>query len=275
MFDLLIFTQYSNAYGPQRFSEESQKAGLRVKVISYDDVSEVSILPASKMIILREPNFVSNFYDLRDKIIDYYMKMDSAILNSKTFKKWPVIDKFVQHQEFEKGGIPHIKLLKLEEARYPYIVKARQGSHGSHVFKIEKKSDLDQVFEKGYELKDLLIQEFQTSGSDLRVIVLSDKVLGVMQRIPKAGSFLSNYSQGGSVKKYEGDDIQVVKDIAIKTAKHFQLEYVGVDLMMGNDGSWKVLEINRACQFKGFEMATGVNVAREVLDFLESKKSVV
>ena len=52
------------------------------------------------------------------------------------------------------------------------------------------------------------------------------------------------------------------------------LDYVGVDLMMGNppegeagDGEWKVLEVNRACQFKGFEQATGVNVAKELINY--------
>ena len=48
-------------------------------------------------------------------------------------------------------------------------------------------------------------------------------------------------------------DIKNIENIATKTATHFKLDYVGVDLMMGNDNEWKVLEVNRACQFKGFE----------------------
>jgi glutathione synthase/RimK-type ligase-like ATP-grasp enzyme len=62
------------------------------------------------------------------------------------------------------------------------------------------------------------------------------------------------------------------EDVAIKTAVHFDLDYVGVDLMKGNDGEWKVLEVNRACQFKGFEKAVGINVAKEVINFLEKQR---
>ena len=91
-----------------------------------------------------------------------------------------------------------------------------------------------------------------------------------MKRTPKPGNFLSNYSQGGSVEKYTGNDIKIIKNKALKTAKYFKLDYVGIDLMLGNDNIWKVLEVNRACQFQGFEKATKVNVAKEVLDYLSS-----
>ena len=87
-----------------------------------------------------------------------------------------------------------------------------------------------------------------------------------MKRTPREGEFLSNFSQGGSVSDYRVKDENIIKKIAIKTAKHFKLSYVGVDLMKGNDGKWKVLEINRACQFKGFEKATGMNVGKLLIN---------
>lgn len=275
MFDLLVFTQYPNAYAPKRFVEEADKRGLKIKVIGYGDLKtnfNVSDLSLSKYVICREPNARDFIYDLRDNIIKHYLQVGSYVFNSRTYIKWSILDKLLQHRQFKKGSIPHIKPLSLENAKYPFVIKDKLGSHGSHVFKIKSKSDLDNVFVKGYEKKDLLVQEFQESGFDLRAIVLGSSVLGIMKRTPQPGNFLSNFSQGGSVEKYEGSDIEEIKEIAIKTAKHFYLDFCGVDIMRGNDGNWKVLEVNRACQFQGFEKATGINIAASILDFLLSNK---
>ena len=267
MLDLVVFTQYPRTYGPKRFQEEAVKLGLTCKIKSYK-YTDLKDLPGSKFVILREPTAYKKIYDLRDAALNFYISKNSKILNQKSYLKWSVLDKKVQANEFEKGGVPSIKALNSYTNEFPFIVKSKSGSHGDHVFKIEKKGELDAVYKKGYKKEDLLFQEFLNSGFDLRVIVLDGKVLGIMKRTPREGEFLSNFSQGGIVSKYEGSDEEIIKDIAINAARHFLLDYVGVDLMMGNDGKWRVLEVNRACQFKGFEQATDVNVASEVVQFI-------
>ena len=263
--DLVVFTQYPLSYAPTRIQEEANKLGLKVRVLGYDNLTFKTKLPQAKYVILREPNARNNIYKLRDHILKFYVSQTSEILNKKSYLKWSVLDKKLQHKEFKKSNIPHLKLLSLKDAKYPFIVKAKLGSHGSQVFKITKKEDLDKVLTY-HKLNDLLIQEFQNAGFDLRVIVIDFKVVGIMKRTPREGEFLSNFSQGGSVSDYRVKDENIIKKIAIKTAKHFKLSYVGVDLMKGNDGKWKVLEINRACQFKGFEKATGMNVGKLLIN---------
>jgi len=267
MLDLVIFTGHPTSYAPVRFSEEAFLQGLALQIVDYDDV-DLENLPDTKYVILREPDASKNLYGLRDKILRYYLSTNSFVLNANSYLEWSVFDKITQHIEFQKIDIPHLTLLKLELAKYPFIAKAKLGSHGSHVYKITCKKDLDNVLEN-YKKEDLLFQEFQNSGFDLRVIVLGGKVLGIMKRTPKAGNFLSNYSQGGSIDKYEGRDKADIEKISMQAAACFKLDYCGVDLMKGNDGEWKVLEVNRACQFQGFEKAIKVNVAKEVLKFLK------
>ncbi|EKE05023.1 MAG: hypothetical protein ACD_19C00426G0045 [uncultured bacterium] len=267
MFDLLVFTQYPRAYAPKRFNSEALLQGLTLQLFDYDKV-DVNKLPNAKAVILREPNHSSKLYDLRDRILKHYFRRKSYVLNQRSYFKWSILDKITQHKEFKKAGIPHIPLLEMSEVEYPFIAKNKLGSHGDSVYKIECKEDLDNVLIK-HRKADLLFQEFQTSGFDLRVIVLGGRVLGIMKRTPKEGEFLSNYSQGGEIEKYNGDDSAEIEKISIQAAKHFKLDYVGVDLMKGNDGEWKVLEVNRACQFKGFEKATGVNVAKNVIGALQ------
>lgn len=268
MLDLVIFTGHPTSYAPVRFSEEAFSQGVVLQIVDYDDV-DLKSLPDTKYVILREPDASKNIYGLRDEILRHYLSTNSFVLNANSYLEWSVFDKITQHIEFQKADIPHLTLLKLEQAKYPFIAKAKLGSHGSHVYKITSKDDLNNVL-KNYKKEDLLFQEFQNSGFDLRVIVLDGKVLGIMKRTPKSGNFLSNYSQGGSVNKYneDNDSVKTIKQIALKTASHFQLDYCGVDLMKGNDGEWKVLEVNRACQFQGFEKAIKVNVAKSVLEYL-------
>lgn len=270
MFDLLVFTQYPKVYGPKRFKEEALKNSLNCKIKSYK-YTDLNNLPDANFVILREPTSFKNIYELRDKILNYYLSKDTKVLNSESYLKWSILDKITQHKEFVKAGIPYIQLLKLEEAHYPYIAKNKLGSHGDSVYKITCKENLDKILEK-HKLEDLLFQEFLESGFDLRVIVLGGRVLGIMKRIPKSGDFLSNFSQGGTVTRYTVNrykDIKNIEEIATKTAKHFMLDYVGVDLMLNNNNEWVVLEVNRACQFKGFEQAIGVNVASKVVKFLQ------
>lgn len=266
MIDFLIFTQYPRTYGPTRFKEESEKLGLNCKIKSYK-YADLTDLPESKFVILREPTAVKNIYEFRDKILNHYLSIGAKVLNHESYLKWSILDKKTQQLEFKKGGIPSISEVDPTASAYPFIAKNKLGSHGSHVFKIENKDDLDAVLNK-YPKDDLLFQEFQNSGFDLRVIVLGGKVLGIMKRTPREGEYLSNFSQGGSVTRYNGDDIPEIEEIAVKTAAHFELNYVGVDLMMGNDGEWKVLEVNRACQFKGFEKSVKINIALEIIKWL-------
>lgn len=47
-------------------------------------------------------------------------------------------------------------------------------------------------------------------------------------------------------------------------AKFPELDFVGVDLAVLNDGSFAIIEINRSPQFKGFYKVTGINLAEKV-----------
>lgn len=268
MLDLLVFTQYPRTYGPRRFKEEADKLGLSCKIKAYK-YADLNDLPDAKYVIFREPTSSKNIYVFRDQILNYYVNKNSKILNKDSYTKWSILDKKTQHLEFKKGGIPTISELSSDTTNFPFIVKSKLGSHGDSVYKITCKEDLEKVLLR-HKADDLLCQEFQNSGFDLRVIVIGGRVLGIMKRTPKDGEFLSNYSQGGSVEqlKIKNEELIIINNIATKTAEHFKLDYVGVDLMMGNDGEWKVLEVNRACQFKGFEQATAVNIASKVVQFL-------
>jgi ribosomal protein S6--L-glutamate ligase len=111
-----------------------------------------------------------------------------------------------------------------------------------------------------------LWQKFLPTRWDIRVIVIDGKVIGAMKRSAVGKEFRSNYSLGGAVERWELSESD--RNLAEKVAKVAGLDYCGVDIMKDEKGQSYVLEVNRQCQFQGFERSTGINVAGKVIEML-------
>ena len=257
-YDLLIFTNNPEAYAPIRIKQELEKRNRSCMIIKYGDE-----IPDAKHIFFRD-------FGESGKQKDLIQKLNSPkVINFESFKNWPTLDKILQYQEFKKAGIPVVETSSTyTNLKFPFIAKVSDSSQGRGVRKIISKEDLQDFIKDNFG-KSILYQPFLTVGSDLRVIVLDGKVLGAMKRTAQKGEYLTNFSRGGSVVSYNIESDREASDIAEKVARQFKLDYCGIDLMQNGEGKWKVLEVNRACQFKGFELATGINVAIEIVEFLK------
>jgi len=156
----------------------------------------------------------------------------------------------------------------LNKVTFPSVIKSYFGSVGEEVFKVEDRKQLEEIL-KEYSPSGLLTQELLAGSEDIRVIVLGGRAVGAMKRIAPEGKFLTSYSAGGKVEVFSLT--KEVRKLAEATAA-FNLEYAGVDLMMGNDGKWRILEVNRSCHFRGFELVIGMNFAGRVIDYLRERK---
>jgi gamma-F420-2:alpha-L-glutamate ligase len=288
-FDLLIFTKAPKSYESTRTLEEASKKGLNAMIVSYPRIDfriakdKITILyedkesmPVGKYVIFRAAGGDGYYIPQRDFLLDFYKKLGSKVLNDRTYMRWPRLDKITQHFEMQKGGLPFIdsmnyggnKGFREQINKFPVIAKHDLSSQGKAVFKLKSAEDVEKFLEE-YRVRTVLVQEFLTVGEDLRVIVIGGKAIGAMKRIAQNGSHLTNYSQGGLVEAYDLENDPKAKEIAEKTANHFLCDYVGVDLMMDNEGSYKVLEVNRSCQFQGFESVTGISVPEKVIEFFK------
>lgn len=286
--DLLVFTKAFSAYEPNRFVEEALKMGLKAEIVVYSDLDleikksktivrwKGEFLESPKMAVFRAAGGEDFYIPQRDYLIGYFENEGTKVLNAKTYERWSRLDKITQHLEFEKANLPvidslifgHNDRLLADDTTYPSIIKYNLSSQGRDVFKLKRKRDKKRILRKGYFARTMLLQPFLRVGEDLRIIVVNGEILGAMKRIAKKGKYLTNYSQGGLIENYDIKSDPNAIEIAKKTVKHFDLEYVGIDLMKADSGKWQLLEINRACQFNGFETATGINVPKKVLDFL-------
>jgi ribosomal protein S6--L-glutamate ligase len=163
---------------------------------------------------------------------------------------------------------------------WPVILKGSGGDRGMRVFKADNLEELEKLVRdlRKSETEDgrrYMLQEYIPNDGDYRVLVLGEKVLGVMKRSSaKQNEFRNNYSAGGTVEV--ADLPEEIKQLAIKAAKVCGLAVAGVDVAFRDNDFKKpiIWEVNKGPQFKGFMQATGIDVPAEIVKFLVSLKSL-
>ena len=159
-----------------------------------------------------------------------------------------------------------------EDFGWPIIAKHERGFQGKSVRKFENFKELRRFVRRINEknVGMFLWQKCLPTRWDLRIIVLDGKAIGAMKRSAVGDEFRSNFSLGGNVEVW--DLSQKDKEIAEKVAKVCGLDYCGVDIIKDDEGNSYVLEVNRQCQFQGFEKSTGINVAKLIVEMFLKKK---
>ena len=114
----------------------------------------------------------------------------------------------------------------------------------------------------------IIVQEYiaESKGSDIRAIVVGDKVVAAMRRTGKSEDFRSNIHRGGTGEKVELEP--EIEKICIDACKVLRLRFAGVDLLESNRGPL-LMEVNSSPGLEGIERATGVDIANEVITEIE------
>ena len=148
----------------------------------------------------------------------------------------------------------------------PIIIKESFGSMGYGVHKADTKEEFIEI-EKKLKLKPRIYQEYigYKKGTDVRVIVIGDKVVASMQRENK-DDFRSNIGHGGKGKKI--DLPKSFENVALECAKVLGLDYCGVDLLYDKDDNPIVCEVNSNAFFEGIEEVTKINVGKKYAEYI-------
>lgn len=151
----------------------------------------------------------------------------------------------------------------------PLVIKLLEGTQGLGVVLAETKNAAKSVIEafNGLQAR-VIVQEFikEAKGADIRVFVVDGHVVGSMKRQGKEGEFRSNLHQGGSAEVIELTDEEEIA--AIKAAKAMRLGVAGVDLLQSTRGPL-ILEVNSSPGLEGIEKATGKDIARTIVQYIE------
>ena len=151
----------------------------------------------------------------------------------------------------------------------PVVIKLLEGTQGIGVVLGETYKSAKSVIEAfhGAEIA-ILVQQYikEASGRDIRVFVVGGKVVASMQRTGAPGEFRSNLHRGG-----KADEIKISQEerkAAIRAAKSMGLNVCGVDMLRSNHGP-VIMEVNSSPGLEGIELSTKVDVAANIIEFLE------
>jgi len=151
----------------------------------------------------------------------------------------------------------------------PLVIKLLEGTQGIGVVLAETHQAAKSVIEafRGLDA-NILVQEFikEADGADIRCFVVGEKVIAAMKRQGAQGEFRSNLHRGGTAEKIKLTPEE--RSTAIRAVKTMGLKVAGVDMLRSNHGP-VVMEVNSSPGLEGIEMATGVDVAGKIIEFIE------
>ena len=151
----------------------------------------------------------------------------------------------------------------------PCVIKLLEGTQGVGVLLAETKSAAHSVLEAFQGLNArVMVQEFikEAGGADIRAFVVDGVVVGAMKRQGKEGEFRSNLHRGGSATIVELSDEE--ENAALKAARVLGLGIAGVDMLQSNSGP-KIMEVNSSPGLEGIEAATGKDIAKAIIRYIE------
>jgi ribosomal protein S6--L-glutamate ligase len=287
---IYILSNARSLYSTRRFFEEGIKRGFKVKV--YPPVAltllieknacqvyfQKQVLPRPDIIIPRVGQKKAGY---TMAVIKQFEMLNVIALNAiQSISR--ARDKLRSLQLLAQGNIPVPRTFFIDNINdidiaieavggAPVIIKLTEGTQGMGVMLAESvrsaRSILESLIIQG---QHVLIQEFisESTGRDLRVIVLNNKVIASMQRTSIGDEFRSNVHRGGA-----HSDVKLSiesEKLSRLAARTLGLNFAGVDLIESKRGPL-ILEVNPSPGIEGIEASTGINIAEHCLVYLEKE----
>ncbi|MDD2907524.1 MAG: RimK family alpha-L-glutamate ligase [Candidatus Gracilibacteria bacterium] len=285
-----------NANGVKRLLEEATKRNLDLEYVAIEDIELIIDGSLEERLFIKNektklPDIVIPRMDASyqiKSIIDFLENQGVNIINSNSARLL-ANDKFLSLQKLATNrlpvpktillkGMPNIEFIE-KQLNYPIILKKLDGHAGKGIIKVNDSGELEDILEMLEESlvklnKVLLLQEYigEKAGQDLRIFLVGGRVIASMLRKGKDGDFKANFSGGGSVYNHEVNSKEEI--LAIEAANLIGLDIAGVDLLFDKDNGYRICEVNASPGFKGLEIATGINIASEILNYIETRYSI-
>lgn len=266
------YNKMTNAYTCNRLVEEANTLGIDLKIVGIHDTLILENRILNNGTALEKRDFVINRYKwgkVKDEINSLATKSYNPLDAYNIF-----INKYEQVKRLRSDCFLVPKyllgsaLLKYEDIVQvldtPFVAKGLESSMGEQISLIEKPEDLKNLYSKYGMEKEWLFEEFITTsyGRDMRFYSIRGEVIACMQR-KSQGDFRANVALGASVEPFEitPEIRQIAKDIYTQTG----LDFLGIDLLFGKEKPY-FCEINVMPGIEGIETATGVNVAKKIIE---------
>ncbi|MFX0555963.1 RimK family alpha-L-glutamate ligase [Maribacter sp. CXY002] len=292
--DIALLSVGLNVYSTKRLKEEAEKLGHYVEVIDHTKCSVALGSAFPKIYFMGED--IGRAYDaiiprIGAKVTKHgvaivkQFEMNGVFSAARSLSISRARNKIKTLQILAGKGIPipytlfSINPDNIQEqidalGGAPVIIKIQEGTQGLGVILAETTKSARSIIDTFYKMDtSILIQEYiaESNGEDIRIIVIGLKVVASMKRISIQDEFRSNVHRGGTVQKVKLTSKE--KEIAINAAKYLGLGVAGVDILRSKKGPL-LIEVNASPGLQGIESATGVNVARAVIEFVQNNVGI-
>ncbi len=153
----------------------------------------------------------------------------------------------------------------------PVVIKLLSGTQGVGVILAESNKVAEAIIETLSSVQqNVLVQKFvaESKGKDIRAFVVGDRVVAAMRRTAVGQEFRSNVHRGGKTESVVLDE--AYERTAVRAAQILGLKVAGVDMLEGKEGP-VIMEVNSSPGLEGIEGATGVDIAGEIIRFMEEQ----
>lgn len=269
------YNKMTNAYTCNRLVEEAANLGIDLKIIGIHDSIILENEIINNGVKLEKRDFVINRYKWgkeKDEINSLVVKSYNSLeVYNIYINKYEQVKRLRSKEFVVPKYLLGTAMLKFEEIAKilgtPFVAKGLESSMGEQISLIEKEEDLKELCKKYGMEKEWLFEEFVTTsfGRDMRFYSIRGEVVACMQR-KSQGDFRANVALGASVEPFE--ITTAIRQIAKNIYEQTRLDFLGIDLLFGEDKPY-FCEINVMPGIEGIEKATGVNVARKIVETIQ------
>lgn len=158
----------------------------------------------------------------------------------------------------------------LKRVNYPIVMKFPEGTQGKGVMFADSISSASSLLDALGALKQpFIIQEYiDTGGTDIRALVVGDKVIAAMRRKAQTEEKRANIHAGG-----KGQSVQLTSaiiNLALATARALKADICGVDILEGPLGPL-VIEANISPGLQGLGEVSSLDLPDQIARFLHRK----
>ncbi len=272
--DILITCMNTDLSG-FRFGQEALRRSLRFAQVHYHDFGpDLAGLPGSVSAdtrwLPRRPMATNNITDNHFGVFaqlkaeqSWYRVLDQRLYAQELMS---LDDKIGKRWYMQEAGLRVAELVDptAHAWRHPVIARKRYAGRSKANYLLASLADWNH-FQSKHVAADFCFERFYALRGDFRVLLVGDRVLGVLER---------------AVEIKPEDKRIVVKGVGstqlpsriLAQCVHFSqilgADFLGIDIGKRRDGTYFFIEYNFSPQFLGFERETGVNAAGAVIDFL-------
>jgi len=287
--DIALLSVSLTVHSTRRIAEEAERAGHYVELIDHTKCS-VKLGEGPPKIFLGEEDVTHEFDAIIPRIgakvtrhgaaIVKQFEMNNVFSTARSLGITRARNKVRTMQIMSRKGVPvpptlfsinpdnieaQIELL----GGPPVIIKLQEGTHGYGVILAESKKSAKSIIDTFYKMDtNIFLQQFisEANGEDIRLIVVGNRVVASMKRKSKLDDFRSNVHQGAETEAITPTEKE--KNMAVSATKYLGLGVAGVDLIRSKKGPL-LIEVNASPGLRGIEAATNVNVAKEIINYVE------